>query len=183
MYKKSAQQLDSILETIISDYCNLMNQHGCVVEEFVSDYRKSRLLEIEEYRRKLALNEPAIKPCLLALVVRKKPITSAKIYQGYLPSENPPMFAVINLARISGSYTEHISQVDKSGGYPSRRVANMRSLRISTPNQKEWIVGVINQVNALNAAAEQFKLHYLDAIRLHYTGHRYLTSLQAMDLA
>lgn len=181
MYNNSAKQFDHSLEEIISHYYQLILHHGKVVENFVDDYRSSRQNEIEIYKRNLSNNEPAIKPCLLALVLRKGKVTSAKIYQGYFTENEPPLVHVINLAKISGSYTEHISQVDRSGGYAVRRVANMRSLRISTPNQKEWIVGVITQVNELNTVAEKLRKQYLEMVKLHYDGHRYLTSLQAMQ--
>lgn len=181
MYKKNAQQLDDVLEQIIKQYYVLLNHQSSVVEEFVNDYRNSRQSEIERYKGKLVKNEPAIKPCLLALVLRKKAVTTAKIYEGYLPAENPPLVNMIHLAKISGRYTEHISQQDRNGGYATRRVANMRSLRISTPKQKDWIIEVITQVNELNAVSEKIKNQFLDSILLHYNGHRYLTSLQVME--
>jgi hypothetical protein len=181
MYNKSAKQFDHSLEQTISHYYQLILGHGKVVENFVNDYRSSRQHEIENYKQNLSQNKPAIKPCLLALVLRKNKLTSAKIFQGYFSEEETPLVYVIHLAKISGSYTEHISQMDKSGGYAIKRVANMRSLRISTPNQKEWILSVIGQVNELNAVALTLRKQYLEMVRLHYDGHRYLTSLRAMQ--
>lgn len=182
MYKRSAQHLDTILETIITNYSNSIQAHGEVMVDFVEDYRKIRQLEIAAYAKNMARNIPAVKPSLLALVVRKRPVSTSQISQGYQREGEVLEITSIHLARISGKYTEHISQSDRHGEYPSRRIANMRSLRISTPHQKNWIVQVIDQVNQLNAVNHNLKQHYLEVIKMHYNKHRYLTSLTAHQI-
>lgn len=182
MYKKSAQQLDQSLNSALAHYNELVLYHKKVVEDYVSDYREMRQSEISLYRSKLANNEPAIKPCLLALVVRKKPITSCKNYAGYFKSGESPYVWIINLAKISGSYTEHISQTTKSGEYASKRVANMRGLRISTPAQKSWVIDVIDQANELNFVGEKLKNQYVEVLKMHYNSHRFLTTLKGSPI-
>lgn len=182
MYSKTALKLDNIFSSSVDASADAIMTHSLLMKEFVETYKNLRQKEIDSYRFFSQHNEvrKPSKPCLLFLVIRERPLSKSKRVVRYFPEGEILQFTSITLARLNGKFTEHIS-TRTSHGYTPRQIVRLKNLRFQHQEQRNWTVGVIEQVNKLNATAIELRDIYLSFIDMHYNFHQFGTALAPAD--
>ena len=173
MYTDSGTLLDATVSDLIDLNATAITAHSAVIEEFVTTYKKLREKEIASFRisakHDIYGDEP--KPCLLILVSRHRPVSKAKHIRRYFPNNEDLNLSVIFLAKVSGSFTQHIS-TGSDQKYMSTKIVRMNELRFQHREQREWMLSTIEQINELNAAGRQLRDNYLSMVNMHYNIHK-----------
>ena len=168
--------MESIAESVYASLDASLDQlsltlmaHDESLTAYVAQFRETRKQELEEINRRKKLGTSHYPGLLLTVRKKSRAISTKK----YIQSDYDEMggkklvFSQLNLAVVSGDYSEYI-RVNANGTYNPKRVVRFANIRAYAKADKEWVEKVVMDVNALNQSGLQLRDAYLNLAECHY---------------